>query len=222
MYIPNHLKLDETRTRALLADADTVQLVTAHPDGPVATLLPCVYRPDEGWGSFVFHVTRTNSQWKQPHLGEVLAIVSGPDSYIDPQWRASYEDHATVPTWDYVTVHAYGEMIVHDDRSWSLEVSRDLCTRHGFDLDDVADDSLDRLVRAIVGLELRITRVEAKAKLGQSLAPDDVRGVIAGLRDTGGSKAAAVADAAEDIALPHAMARSTLVADIRAQRGSSR
>ncbi len=77
MYTPRHFALDDDRVRALLASAETAQLVTAHEHGPVATLLPVVWRPDasgEGLGSLILHVTRVNPVWRDPYLGDALAI----------------------------------------------------------------------------------------------------------------------------------------------------
>ena len=92
MYTPGHFAMTPDRVAALLASATTAQLVTAHETGPVATLLPLTYRPDAtgaGLGSLIFHVTRVNPVWREPHLGDALAILSGPDGYIHADWYAS-------------------------------------------------------------------------------------------------------------------------------------
>ena len=73
--------------------------MTAHPEGPVATLLPVLHAPHAaGFGSLLMHVTRTNEQWQRPGLGETLAILSGPDAYVAPEWLASYADAPGVPS----------------------------------------------------------------------------------------------------------------------------
>ena len=188
MYTPRHFAMTDEHVRSLLATAETAQLVTAHETGPVATLLPLTWRPDaagEGLGSLVFHVTRVNPVWKEPHLGEALAILSGPDGYIDADWYASNAEAPGVPTWNYVTVHAYGPLVVHDDAEW---------------------------LRAIVGIELPIARVEAKAKLNQNRTPADIAGAIAGLRSVGN---APLADVMDEVSVPHAEQRHALLADIR-------
>lgn len=215
MYIPKHFELDPARVDELLAGADSAQLVTAHPSGPVATLLPVLHRRGEGLGSLVFHLTRTNGQWRDPGLGDALAILSGPDGYVDPTWLASHAESPTVPTWNYVTVHAYGPLIVHDDADWTHRAVADLSAAHGYDTRQVDDEAIDRMLRAIVGVELVIDRVEAKAKLSQNKAPADVAGVIAGLARDGQQE---LAEAMEEISLPHARARYELIGEIRATR----
>lgn len=215
MYIPRHFELPHAQVMDMLDTAELAQLVTAHPDGPAATLVPVLHEPGDGFGSLVFHLTRNNPQVGDPGLGEVLAILSGPDSYVAPHWLESFVDAPGVPTWNYVTVHAYGELIVHDDPDWCRKVVEDLSRRHGYDPDQVPAAVVDAQLRAIVGLELRITRVAAKAKLSQNKTPGDVAGIIAGLRE---SDEIQLADAMAELALPHAEARRELIADVRRRR----
>lgn len=218
MYTPKHFSMTDEHVRSLLASAGTAQLVTAHETGPVATLLPVVWRPapsGEGWGSLVVHVTRVNPVWKVPHLGEALAILSGPDGFIQPDWCASNAVSPGVPTWNYVTVHAYGPLVVHDDPAWAREAAFTLSDRFGYDSGRVDPEAIDRMLRAIVGVELAITRVEAKAKLNQNRTPEDIADVIDGLRDVGSD---ALAAEMEEVSLPHAEARHQLMADVRQGR----
>lgn len=215
MYTPRHFAMTDEHVRSLLATAETAQLVTAHETGPVATLLPLTWRPDaagEGLGSLVFHVTRVNPVWKEPHLGEALAILSGPDGYIDADWYVSNAEAPGVPTWNYVTVHAYGPLVVHDDAEWLRAAVWDMSDRFGYDTDKVDPDAIERMLRAIVGIELPIARVEAKAKLNQNRTPADIAGAIAGLRSVGN---APLADVMDEVSVPHAEQRHALLADIR-------
>lgn len=219
MYTPKHFAMTDAHVCDLLASAETAQLVTAHDHGPVATLLPVLWRPDptgEGWGSLVLHVTRVNPVWKDPHLGDALAILSGPDAYIHADWYASNEASPGVPTWNYVTVHAYGRLVVHDDPAWVRAAVEEMSERFDYDAGRVEAGAFERMLRAIVGLELPISRIEAKAKLNQNRTPADIEGAVAGLRTVGGDELAAQM---EEISLPHARARETLVADVRARRG---
>lgn len=221
MYTPGHFAMAADRVAALLASATTAQLVTAHETGPVATLLPLTYRPDAtgaGLGSLIFHVTRVNPVWREPHLGDALAILSGPDGYIHADWYASNAAAPGVPTWNYVAVHAYGPLIVHDDPDWVRDAVGELSARHGYDDTRVDADAHARLLRAIVGIELPVSRVEAKDKLNQNRTPEDVAGAIAGLRGVGAHE---LADVMTAVSVPHAAARSALVADVRRRRGAA-
>lgn len=213
MYTPNHFAMAPAQVSELLASAETAHLVTAHPTGPVATLLPVLHEPAAGaHGSLLFHLMRPNTQWRDPGLGEALAILSGPDAYIAPEWFASFGVAPGVPTWNYVTVHAYGRLVVHDDPAWTRDVVARLSARFGYDLAQVPEDAVERMLRAVVGLELVVDRVEAKAKLSQNKAPGDVAGVIAGLVGAGEAELAAVMT---EVSLPHAQARAALVEGVR-------
>ncbi len=202
MYIPAHFAPDEATAGELLREHGAADLVTVTAEGLVATMLPFVYVPEAGQhGALHGHVARNNPQWKLPAIGDALAIVRGPDAYISPSWYASKAEHGrVVPTWNYVTAHVYGRLIVHDDPDWTENLVRRLTAKHEsrrarpWAVDDAPRAFIEGQLRAIVGVELLISRVEAKAKLSQNRPAADVDGVIAGLRERGD---AASADAVE-------------------------
>jgi transcriptional regulator len=198
MYIPAHFAPDDETVAELLRNHGAADLVTLTDDGLAATMLPFVYVPEAGdHGSLHGHVARNNEQWKLPAHGESLAIVRGPDAYISPSWYASKAEHGrVVPTWNYVTAHVYGTFIVHDDAEWTEDLVRRLTTKHEskrehpWSVDDAPRAFIEGQLRAIVGVELLITRIEAKAKLSQNRPPADVEGVINGLRERGDTASA--------------------------------
>jgi transcriptional regulator len=125
-------------------------------------------------------------------------IVRGPDAYVSPGWYASKADHGrVVPTWNYVTAHVYGELVVRDDPVWVEDLVRRLTAKHEasmphpWHVDDAPPAFVAGQLRAIVGVELRISRVEAKAKLSQNRSEADVAGVVAGLEGRGDHASAA-------------------------------
>ncbi|MFJ6156557.1 FMN-binding negative transcriptional regulator [Pseudarthrobacter sp. NPDC092184] len=199
MYIPAHFAAVPETVRHLLTRPGAANLVTATPQGLVATLLPFVYDPDAGeYGALQGHLARNNTQWSEPAAGEALAIIQGADAYISPSWYASKAEHGrVVPTWNYTTAHVYGRLVIHDDPVWLDRQVRRLTGVHesGFDHPWGVDDAPERYIagqlRAIVGVELVITRIEAKAKLSQNRPAADVDGVVAGLAARGQSEAAA-------------------------------
>ena len=224
MYVAKHFEMAPEQWRELLSNAETAQIVGGYPDGPEATLLPVRYLPaaDGGLGSLVAHVTRTNDVWRKKATGDLLAILSGPDSYVMPEWFPDHANNPSVPTWNYVTVHAYGELIVHDDADWAREAVADLSAAHGYDVDQVSEHAMEVMLRSIVGIELRLTRVIAKAKLSQNKKTGFVEAVIDGLRGRDEDADAALAEAMNEISLPHAMARDEVVAEIRAEHERSK
>jgi transcriptional regulator len=216
MYIPAHFAPDDETVTDLLRNHGAADLVTPADDGLVATMLPFVYVPpspapgsgESGageLGALHGHVARNNDHWKAIGQGgearaESLAIVRGPDAYISPGWYASKAEHGrVVPTWNYVTAHVYGTLVVHDDAEWTEDLVRRLTVKHESKRDhpwsvgDAPRAFVEGQLRAIVGIELLITRIEAKAKLSQNRPEADVAGVIRGLRDERGDAVTASA-----------------------------
>jgi transcriptional regulator len=193
MYLPKHFQADERETRELLDGIRAADLITPTSDGLFATFLPLIHDPAPGgFGSLLGHVARRNDHWRLEGAGESMAIVHGPDGYISPSWYASKREHGrVVPTWNYLTAHIHGELVVHDDPVWLEALVRRLTVRHEasrpepWSVDDAPREYTESQLRAIVGLELRITRVEAKAKLGQNRSSADIDGVVEELRAAG-------------------------------------
>ncbi|KUM33790.1 FMN-binding negative transcriptional regulator [Arthrobacter sp. EPSL27] len=198
MYVPQHFAADQDAVRDLLANAGAANLVTSTERGLLATLLPFVYDPAVGeHGALLGHFARNNEQWQVPALGEALAIIQRSDAYISPNWYPSKADHGrVVPTWNYTTAHAYGRLVIHDDPEWldglvrRLTEQHEAASDHPWAVDDAPARYIAGQLRAIVGVELVITRVEAKRKLSQNRPEADIDGVIAGLRARGRQDAA--------------------------------
>jgi transcriptional regulator len=204
VYIPKHFAApDDHAVRDLLQHHGAADLVTSTSRGLLATLLPFVHEPGEdGPGRLLGHVARNNDQWSEPALGDALVIVRGPDAYVSPSWYATKSEHGrVVPTWNYVTAHVYGRLVVHDDVEWVESLVRRLTAKHEdhlhppWSVDDAPPAYIAGQLRAIVGLEVEISRIEAKWKLSQNRSAADVDGVVAGL--AGEEPAAAHAVAAE-------------------------
>jgi transcriptional regulator len=193
MYLPKHFRADEVQTRELLEGIRAADLITATDSGLFATFLPLLYQPATGvFGSLLGHVARKNDHWRLRPVGESMVIVHGPEAYISPAFYASKREHGkVVPTWNYLTAHISGELVVHDDPVWLEAVVRRLTDRHEsprtepWSVDDAPREYTESQLLAIVGLELRVTRIEAKAKLGQNRSGADIDGVIEGLRADG-------------------------------------
>lgn len=232
MYVADHFALPAQDCVAVLAGLGAADLVTAYDDGLDATYLPLQYvdagatMPDGEasgpLGSLIGHVARNNPQGLRVPVGEALVVAHAGDHYVSPTDLPSHADQGkVVPTWDYVTVHAYGELVLHDDPAWILAGMRELTDRHeaqwaapGGDLwsvDDAPADYVERMVRAVVGLEVRITRLVGKAKMSQNKSPEDVAGEIAALESRGLTE---LADYKRGVSLPAAVRRRELLADV--------
>ncbi|MBT2530922.1 FMN-binding negative transcriptional regulator [Arthrobacter sp. ISL-48] len=193
MYMPAHFAAGPEAIRSLLTRPGAANLVTMTSQGLLATLLPFAYDPSVGeHGALHAHVARNNTQWSEPAIGESLMIIQGADAYISPSWYASKAEHGrVVPTWNYSTAHVYGTLVVHDDPEWVAGQVRRLtgineaAFDHPWSVEDAPERYVEGQLRAIVGLELVITRIEAKAKLSQNRPDADIEGVVAGLSARG-------------------------------------
>jgi len=200
---------DDDSVRDLLRQHGAADLVTSTADGLVATLLPFIYdepAADGDRGRLLGHVARNNDQWRLPALGEALVIVRGPDAYVSPSWYATKREHGrVVPTWNYVTAHVYGRLVVHDDPDWVETLVRQLTAKHEghqaepWSVDDAPPQYVAGQLRAIVGVEVEVTRVEAKWKLSQNRPEADQEGVLVGLDAEPGAGSHAVAAAMRDV-----------------------
>ena len=190
VYIPRHFTVDDSaEVEAFLAAHPAAQLVTVGPDGsPDATLVPYL-RDGDGVGRIVAHLARANEHWRRIEDGApALLVVSGADAYVSPGWYASKREHGrVVPTWNYSAVHLRGTVHVHDHPDWVLEVVTGLTDLHESHRDepwavtDAPAAYVQGQLRAIVGVEILVEQVEAKAKLSQNRSLEDRRGTIAGL-----------------------------------------
>lgn len=199
MYTPAHFAASPDAITDLLTRPAAANLVTATAQGILATMLPLIYEPSIGeHGALHGHLARNNPQWSAPALGESLVILQGADAYVSPSWYASKREHGrVVPTWNYSTAHVYGELVVHEDAAWLGNHVRQLTDVHeaGSDRPWSVDDAPERFIsgqlRAIVGVELIISRIEGKTKLSQNRTDADISGVIAGLQAVGQPEIAA-------------------------------
>src|SRR3954454_24444113 len=195
MYVPAAFAAPDDALDQLLAAPGAVDLVSRTPDGLTATTLPMLHDGDAG--TLTGHLARSNTQWRDT-VGDVLVLVRGPDAYVSPGWYASKAEHGrVVATWDYVLAHVHGELVVHDDVDWLAAHVRRLTEAHEGGRPEAwaVSDGPGRLwacqLRAIVGVEVAIRRVEAKWKLSQNRPAADVDGVVAGLTAEGRPEVAA-------------------------------
>lgn len=150
---------------------------------PYASHLPLMWAPGGEHGLLIGHMARANPQWKTwDETTRVLVIFQGPHSYISPGW---YEQQVTVPTWNYVTVHAYGTPVLTHDPGRLREMVVALTRRYedgsGGWAVERAEPIMATELQAIVGFEIPIYRIEGKFKLNQNRSEADQRGVVRAL-----------------------------------------
>jgi len=192
MYVPAHFNESNTDVlHALIARHPFGTLVTHGNSGLDANHIPFELAAGEpAPGMLQAHVARANPLLQDIADGdEVLVIFRAGDAYISPTWYPSkHEHHRQVPTWNYVVVHAHGRIRIRDDEKFVRGVVARLTRTHEANEDtpwkmgDAPSDYLEGMLKAIVGLEIDITRLVGKRKLGQNKAARDIRGAGEALR----------------------------------------
>jgi len=203
MYTPKHF--EEPRTEVmheLMRARSLATLVTLTSNGLNANHVPLhLADAPAPFGTLRGHVARTNPLWRDFAKDiEVLAIFHGPDSYITPGWYATKQETGkVVPTWNYAVVHAYGSLRVIDDASWvraqleTLTAHNEAGFAHPWSVSDAPHEYTEKLIEAIVGFEIVITKLTGKWKVSQNQPAQNQAGVITGLNNSGLRDAEAMA-----------------------------
>jgi transcriptional regulator len=202
MYLPSHFREERIDVmHGLIRERPLATLVTLGANGLVANHIPMLVRPEPApYGTLVGHVARGNSMWRSAG-SEALAIFTGPEHYISPSWYAEKRTHGrVVPTWNYAAVHASGTLQVHEDRDWLLALVTELTNVHEarfeqpWHVADAPAEYVEGLLKGIVGIEIRIERIEGKWKMGQNRSEEDRAGASEGLRALGATHVADLID----------------------------
>lgn len=194
MYIPEDFKITEIEIMHELIQKYALGILFTHgKSGLDANHLPFELMVEQSqFGTLHAHVSRNNPLWQDIKDGdEVLIVFQAGDAYISPQWYPSkHEHHQQVPTWNYRAVHAYGTVKIRDDEKYVRGVVARLTRTHEakqpepWKMSDAPKDYLESMLKAIVGIEIEITQLQGKAKLGQNKAYRDVLGVANALVQT--------------------------------------
>ncbi|AKS32141.1 FMN-binding negative transcriptional regulator [Mycolicibacterium goodii] len=198
MYLPPKFALSSERIDAALAQAGFAQLVSHAATGLVVTPLPLLY--DVERHALLGHVARANDHWRAAGA-ETVAIFTGPQAYVSPSfYPTKTETGKVVPTWNYEVLNVYGTLRVHDDPQWLLDLVTRLTDRHEagraqpWRVADAPASYTRAQLNGIVGVELTVERVEAKAKMSQNQPPRNRAGVVAGLAASGSALDAEVSE----------------------------
>ncbi|ALK95553.1 transcriptional regulator [Massilia sp. WF1] len=179
MYVPQHFAEDRLEVLHGLIEAHPLgALVRLEEDGLAADHLPFELAPPSGeapYGLLRAHVARSNPLWRQDGAA-VLVLFQGPSGYVSPAlYDARAVDGRVVPTWNYAVVHAHGRLRSVDDAAWLLAHMGRMTRRqegrdhgHGWEVEDAPRDYIDKLVRATVGIEIVIERLQGKWKASQN------------------------------------------------------
>jgi transcriptional regulator len=212
MYQPPHFREDRIEVQhGLIRSHPLGLLITAGPGGLQANAIPFLVYSDLAakdfapHGTLRAHMARGNPQWRElAAAGECLVVFQGPQQYITPSWYPTKQEHGkVVPTWNYVTVHAWGAPQVIEDSGWLRRQIEDLTNLNEgalpkpWKVDDAPEQYLASQMKGIIGIEIPIARIEGKWKVSQNRPEVDRAGVVAGLREGGEPSAVMAALVAE-------------------------
>jgi transcriptional regulator len=191
MYIPRANQEDRVPVlHKLMEDQPFASLLTMGSSGLFASHIPMVLEQNGAKGQLRGHISRANTQWRDytPSV-EALAIFSGPQHYITPNWYPEKQETGkVVPTWNYVVIHAYGYLKM-ENGEWLMAHLANLTNIHEAEspvpwkIGDAPADYIALLAKGIVGLEMTIERLEGKWKVSQNRSEQDRSGVAKGLAE---------------------------------------
>jgi transcriptional regulator len=193
MYTPDVFReQDHDQITAMIRACGLATMVTMSQQGLLATPLPMFFAENEGeHGVLHGHIAKANPQWTETSGEEALVIFQGPNAYITPNWYPSKgETGRTVPTWNYVAVHAYGPVEFYDDPKRLLDVVSNLTNLYEaqrpkrWSVQEAPTEYIEAQLRGIVGVRIPIHRIDAKKKLSQNQSAKNRAGAKAGLLES--------------------------------------
>ena len=195
MYIPPHFAISSPdQLHRIIREHPLGALVTMGPDGLDANHIPFEFDKAQGErGLLSAHVARANPVWQQCRDGvDALVIFRGNESYISPNWYPSkHETHRQVPTWNYEVVHVHGRLTVMDEERFVRGVLARLTREHEMSeprpwkMGDSPPAYIDQMLKAVVGIQIEISRIDGKAKLSQNRELRDRMGAADALINRG-------------------------------------
>lgn len=180
---------DAATVQALVQAQPLATLVVSHEGVLHANHIPLYLDPERGpHGTLIGHVARANSVW--PLLPQAaVAVFHGPQAYVSPSWYPSKAiDGKQVPTWNYAAVHAHGTLQAVQEPERLYAIVQRLTEQHEshralpWRIDDAPPDYIEKMLRAIVGIELPVDRWEGLWKVSQNRTDSDRAGVVQGLQ----------------------------------------
>jgi len=190
MYCPAHFQENSLpELISLIEQFPLATIVCNGPSGLVADHIPLMYEGEIGAaGVLVGHVAKNNPLWQLPVDQELLVVFQGPSTYISPNWYATKRDAGKViPTWNYAVVHATCTLAAIHDPQQVLEIITKLTDQHEasqphpWRVTDAPIEFTDRLVGNIVGIKLKINRIDGKWKVSQNQPTSNQQSVVQGL-----------------------------------------
>ena len=197
MYVPKSFEQqDQTQLIDIINNYAFATLVTYSDSGIEANHLPMFIKQVNGSQVLQGHIAKSNPLWKNVNEhSEVLVIFQGPNAYISPNYYPTkHETGKAVPTWNYISVHVKGTISYISDDNWKMAMLHKLTDQHEVEqlkpwsIDDAPKSYIDKMLSAIVGLEIHIGSIQGKWKISQNQPAINQQGVISGLTECADGK----------------------------------
>jgi transcriptional regulator len=207
MYQPSHF--EEKRIEVLhqlIRENGLGTFITLIANGLEANHIPFEIDPEPApYGTLRAHVARNNPVWREFSKDvDALVVFQGEQAYISPNWyQTKQDDGKVVPTYNYMVVHVYGAMKIIEDAAWLRALVGRLTDRYEasqaapWKVTDAPDDYVEKMLSAIVGIEIPIGKLIGKWKVSQNRSAVDRAGVVTGLQQLGDENATAMAAAVQ-------------------------
>jgi len=198
MYTPREYKNDNIDEIKNFIQQNSFGVLVVEGGGKMtATHIPLeLYRNEAGEDVLCGHISKANPQWKNfETTKEVLAIFSGPHTYISSSWY----DHENVPTWNYIAAHVYGSIHIMDDEEVLKALKRlvnkyEKGSKKPVDLEKMTPGYVEKEMKGVVGFEIKITKIEAAYKLSQNRDAKNHEAIIKELEAKGDPQSLAIAN----------------------------
>ena len=190
MHVPKQFEQNDlTEFTDLINNYPFATLITNSDLGLEANHIPFILDQSNGKNILQGHIAKVNSLWKNlKDKSEVLVVFHGPNCYISPNYYPTKKETGkVVPTWNYVAVHVKGVLSYVHDEGWKLDLLNDLTTQHEagqvipWSISDAPEEYIQKMLSAIVGLEVDIASITGQWKLSQNQPDVNRLGVVAGL-----------------------------------------
>ena len=195
LYIPAHFRLQDREAALELVRRNAFgTLVSSGAAGLRVSHIPFVVEAAGEKVRLLGHLARANEHWKAlESASEVVAIFQGPHAYVSPGW---YEQHPSVPTWNYAVVHAHGRALPMEEAElhellMTLSATYEAGREKPWKMSELPAAYVSGMLQHIVGFTIEVERLEAKFKLSQN-RPAEVPRVIAALEAEGEAATAAL------------------------------
>lgn len=183
-HTPTYLMTDVDEVKRLIRNHPWATFVSPASTGLVASHYPAILEEDRDELSIVSHFGRPDERSHELGEHEILVIIQGPHDYVSPSW---YPEGQLIPTWNHVTAHLYGtpEVLSEDENYEMLSRLTDHFEDHRPDGRHLSQDEAGtrRAAKGTVGLRMRVTRFDARAKLSQNKTPEVVDDITAHLAE---------------------------------------